>query len=45
VTFLFNGNALNRAQVGSFLAIAGTAFIRAYNLRFSVISKLEYLGT
>jgi hypothetical protein len=45
VTFLFHGNALNRAQVSSFLAIAGTAFIRAYNMSFFIISKLEYLGT
>jgi hypothetical protein len=45
MTFLFNGNALNWAQVSSFLAIAGTAFIRAYNMCFLIISKLEYLGT
>jgi hypothetical protein len=45
VIFLFNGNALNRAQVSSFLTIAGIAFIRAYNMCFLIISKLEYLGT
>jgi hypothetical protein len=42
---LFNSYCLDRTYISSFLAVAGIAFVLAYNVRFPIIAYLEYLRT
>jgi len=45
IPFLFEGNALHRTGICCFLAIAGVAFVRPDDMRFSVFTDLKNLRT
>jgi hypothetical protein len=42
---LLNSYRLDRTYISGFLTVTGTAFIRAYNMRFPIVAYFEYFGT
>jgi hypothetical protein len=42
---LLDSYRLDRTYISSFLTVTGTAFVQAYNMRFSIIAYLEYFRT